>query len=191
VTADELLAVLQTLHRELDREMKVKWDRYLPLNELLADRWERAARLGFGPEASIYDASLVLGDVQVGPHTWIGPFTVLDGSGGLRIGSYCSISSGVQIYTHDSVKWALSGGRAPYDKAPVQIGNCCYVGSQTVIGKGVTIGDHCVIGACSFVNAHVAPFTIAVGSPCKPIGRVVLDKDGDVRLVYDHRQAAA
>ena len=33
-----------------------------------------------------YDSVLVIGDVQVGKNTWIGPFVVLDGSGGLEIG---------------------------------------------------------------------------------------------------------
>ena len=50
--------------------------------------------------------------VTVGAGTWIGPNTLLDGTGGLSIGASCSISAGVQIYTHDSVMWALSGGTA-------------------------------------------------------------------------------
>ena len=104
--------------------------------------------------------------------TWIGPFTLLDGTGGLQIGENCSISAGVQIYTHDTVAWALSGGAAEYERAPVSIGDCCHIGAQAVIVKGVSIGDHCVIGATSFVNRDVPPFTIAAGSPCRPIGRV-------------------
>jgi acetyltransferase-like isoleucine patch superfamily enzyme len=163
---------LRGVYDALRSEMREKWHRDLPLEELLFDRWERARQLGFGEGASIYHNSYVYGDVQVGEHTWIGPFTLLDGSGGLRIGSNCSISAGVHIFTHDSVQWALSGGAAPYERAPVSIGDCCYIGSQTVIAKGVTIGDHCVVGACSFVNRDLPPFTIAAGSPCRPTGRV-------------------
>jgi acetyltransferase-like isoleucine patch superfamily enzyme len=163
---------LRSVYDALRSEMRKKWHRDLPLEELLFDRWERARQLGFGEGASIYHNSYVYGDVQVGERTWIGPFTLLDGSGGLRIGSNCSISAGVHIYTHDSVQWAVSGGTAPYERAPVSIGDCCYIGSQTVIAKGVTIGDHCTVGACSFVNADLAPFTIAAGAPCRPTGRV-------------------
>jgi acetyltransferase-like isoleucine patch superfamily enzyme len=163
---------LRGVYDALRAEMRDTWHRDLPLEELLFDRWERARQLGFGDGSSIYHNSYVYGDVSVGANTWIGPFTLLDGSGGLRIGSNCSISAGVHIFTHDSVQWAVSGGVAPYERAPVAIGDCCYIGSQTVIAKGVTIGDHCIVGACSFVNRDLAAFTVAAGAPCKPTGRV-------------------
>jgi acetyltransferase-like isoleucine patch superfamily enzyme len=163
---------LRGVYDALRAEMRGRWHRDLPLEELLFDRWERARQLGFGEGASIYHNSYVYGDVLVGANTWVGPFTLLDGSGGLRIGSNCSISAGVHIFTHDSVQWAVSGGVAPYERAPVSIGDCCYIGSQTVIAKGVTIGDHCIVGACSFVNRDLPPFTIAAGAPCRETGRV-------------------
>ncbi len=102
-------------------ELRERWDRDLPLDELLFDRWERARELGFGEGTSIYHSSYVYGDVRVGRGTWIGPFTMLDGTGGLRSGTL-QISSGVQIYTHDTVEWAVSGGDAPYERAPVESG---------------------------------------------------------------------
>jgi acetyltransferase-like isoleucine patch superfamily enzyme len=177
---------------ELSRaEMRSKWNRDLPFEELLFDRWERAKSLGFGEGTSIYHNSYVYGDVKVGKQTWIGPFTLLDGSGGLEIGDYCSISSGVQIYTHDTVRWAVSGGKAEYDRAPVKIGDCCHIGAQTIIAKGVSIGRHCVIGACSFVNRDVPPFTIAVGIPCRSVGRVDIDEDGQVSLVMEQRKKSS
>ena len=165
---DEARAALQRLRSE----MRERFDRDLPLEELLFDRWERAQSLGFGEGTSIYHNSYVYGSVKVGRNTWIGPFTLLDGSGGLEIGSFCSISAGVQIYTHDTVKWAVSGGKAGYERAPVSIGDACYIGPQTVIAKGVTIGEHSVIGACSFVNRDIPPYTVAHGVPCRPAGRV-------------------
>ncbi len=171
-------------YAELRADVRNRWHRDLPFEELLFDRWERARSLGFGQGASIYHNSYVYGQVSVGQHTWIGPFTLLDGSGTLVIGDYCSISAGVHIYTHDSVSWALSGGKAEYERTPVTIGDCTYIGSQAVITKGVNIGHHVVIGAGSLVNRSVPPFSVNVGSPCRQVGRVVLD-DGDVRIVMD------
>ncbi|HJP56427.1 MAG TPA: acyltransferase [Gemmatimonadales bacterium] len=181
--ADDLLAALRALHATRSAEVRERWQRSLPLADYVVDRWERARGLGFGPGSSIYDQSLVLGDVDVGEGTWIGPNTVLDGSGGLRIGATCSISAGVQIYTHDSVRWALSGGRAPYDRAPVVIGDHCYLGPCTVVTSGVTIGRHCLIGAHSLVNRDLPDYSIAWGVPCRVVGRVEVS-GADVSFIY-------
>jgi acetyltransferase-like isoleucine patch superfamily enzyme len=182
---DAIFKSLITLYEKLRVRMRERWQRDLPFDELLFDRWERAKSLGFGEGSSIYHNSYVYGDVKVGKSTWIGPGTLLDGSGGLVIGEYCSISAGVHIYTHDTVKWAVSGGKAEYERASVRIGNCCYIGSQTVIAKGVTVGNHCVIGACSFVNRDIPPYTVVFGIPCRPVGRVNIDENGSVALLYE------
>lgn len=187
---DTLRRSLVTLYERLRAGMRQRWQRDLPFDELLFDRWERARTLGFGEKASVYHNCYLYGDVKVGANTWVGPFTLLDGSGGLEIGDYCSISAGVHIYTHDTVRWALSGGKAEYERAPVRIGDCCYIGSQSVVTKGVTIGEHCVVGACSLVNRGLPPYTIAFGVPCRSVGRVSIDGSGAVQLLMDNRSDA-
>jgi len=180
-----MLEMLRLLHAERSDEVRERWDRSLPLADYVVDRWERARSLGFGEGASIYDSSLVLGDVSVGEKTWIGPFTVLDGSGGLTIGRTCSISAGVQIYSHDTTRWALSGGRAEYERAPVAIGDHCYIGPMTIVTMGVTIGPRCLVGANSIVNKDLPAGSIAFGSTCRIVGRVKVGDDGSVELEYD------
>ena len=181
---------LWDLYEQLRTEKRDRFQRDLPIEELLFDRWERARQLGFGEGSSIYHSAIVYGDVTVGKGTWIGPNTLLDGSHGLTIGDSCSISAAVNIYTHDTVQWALSGGSAAYEGAPVSIGSCSHIGSHTVVAKGVTIGDHCVIGATSFVNRDIEPWTIAVGAPCRRIGRIEL-RDGHYELIYDEGKRPA
>lgn len=180
---ERIVLQLRQCYAELGKAARTRWNRDLPLDELLFDRWERAELLGFKSNANIYHNSYVYGDVKVDEYTWIGPFTLLDGSGGLTIGKYCSISSGVKIYTHDSVAWALSGGKQEYVKAPVSIGDCCHIGSDTVIVKGVSIGDHSVIGANSFVNRDLPPYSVAFGNPCRRHGDVVIGENGTVSFV--------
>lgn len=155
-----------------DRRSREQWNRSLPVVEATTDRWQRAASLGFGTGTSIYHLSYVYGDVSVGENTWIGPYTLLDGSGGLRIGSYCSISSGVHIYTHNTVKWAVSAGNVPYERQATEIGDCCFLGPYSVIAMGVTIAPHCVVAAHSFVNRDVPEYSIVAGTPAKAIGKV-------------------
>jgi len=169
---EKLLAELRGLWSERHREVDTHYRRTLPFGDYIVDRWEKARRLGFGDGTSIYDSVLVLGDVRVGSGTWIGPFVVLDGSGGLTIGSHCSISAGVQIYSHDTVKWALSGGTAPYEYSPTSIGDNCYIGPSAVVVKGVRIGNRCRIGAHSFVTADIPDGSAAHGAPCRVVGQV-------------------
>jgi acetyltransferase-like isoleucine patch superfamily enzyme len=182
---EELKKVLFEIFKELRDQRRREWRRVLPVGDELSDRWEKARYLGFGEGTSIYDSSLVIGDVKVGKNTWIGPFTILDGSGGLEIGDNCSIASGVQIYSHETVFWALSGGKMKYSRAKTAIGNCCYIGPNTIVSKGVKIGDHCLIGANSLVNMNLDGYSIANSSPCQVIGKVKIDKKGRVKLLLD------
>ena len=148
------------------------YQRTLPFGDYIVDRWEKARLLNFGEGTSVYDSVLVIGDVQVGKNTWIGPFVVLDGSGGLEIGSNCSISAGVQIYSHDSVNWAI-GKSTSYDYAATKIGSNCYIGPNTIISKGVSIGDKCIVGANSLVLKNITDNSKAAGTPCKITGTSV------------------
>jgi acetyltransferase-like isoleucine patch superfamily enzyme len=151
---------------------KNTFNRILPLGEYFSDRHEKAKFMGFGRGTTLYDTSVVLGNVIVGENTWIGPFVVLDGSGELSIGSHCSISAGVQIYSHDSVEWAVSGGKEAYQYAPTIIEDNCYIGPNTIIQKGVRIGQGSIIGANSLVNKNIPPHSKAYGSPIKIIDAV-------------------
>ncbi|MGX7927492.1 acyltransferase [Tsuneonella sp. HG094] len=165
-----LLADLRAFLAARRSEVSAAHTRTLPFGDYVSDRWEKARSLGFGDGTSVYDSAHVFGNVTVGRDTWIGPFTVLDGSGGLSIGSNCSISAGVQIYSHDTVEWATSGGSAPNAYAATAIGDNCYIGPNTIIAKGVTIGTGAIIGANSLVLDDVPAGAKAFGTPARIAG---------------------
>ena len=169
-TEDDLRRQIVELWKRLQEQVDARWNRTLPFGDYFVDRWEKATRLGFGDGTSIYDSSLVLGDVKVGKGTWIGPFTVLDGSGGLTIGDHCSISAGVHLYTHDTVRRALSGGTDEIERATTSIGSRCYIGPHAVVVMGVSIGDGCVIGANSLVLEDIPPGSRGHGNPFRVVG---------------------
>jgi len=186
---EDLALKFSLFYKELRKKKKSEWDRVLPFNEYIVDRWEKAKFVKTGKNSSIYDSSYIYGDVVIGKNTWVGPFTLLDGSGGkLSIGDYCSISSGVQIYTHDSVKWAITGGKASYEKDSVKIGNCCYVGPHSIILKGTKIGKHSIIGAHAFVNSDIPSNSIVFGIPAKVVGKIKINGSKVVLKYFEKKK---
>lgn len=155
--------------KKLRKEMFEKYNRHVSLQDLFSDRWETAKFYNFGEGSSCYNNVLILGNVSVGKNTWIGPNVILDGSGGLTIGSHCSISAGVQIYTHDTVKKSTTLGKIQSEVQETVIGDGVYIGPNSIIQKGVSIGDKAVIGAMSFVNKNVPSEGKYYGIPAKEI----------------------
>jgi len=168
---------IQELHKLLGEGLDDQYNRSLPLADEILDRWERAKLLGFGKGSSIYDSSYVFGDVQVGANTWIGQFTIIEGTGGLEIGEYCTISAGVHIYSHDNIKRTLTKGQSPLEYGAVKIGDGVYIGPQSIISKGVNIGECSVIAANSFVKSDFPSHSIIAGNPAKAIGTVAINGD--------------
>ena len=184
---DRLHADLRALRERLDRETLMRFRRLNPFTENLID-WKQRGRDWTGDDRSvtIYDSATVIGDVEIGPHTWVGPLTMLDGSGGLTIGHHCSIATGAQLLTHDTVRWALSGGNDDYEHAATSIGDCCFIGTLSVVVKGVIVGDRCLVASGSVVVQDVAPGTIVAGAPAREVGTVEADEAGRIRLSYEN-----
>ena len=175
----EALLLARQLRALREQLRAYTWKRYRrvnPFGEDLVD-WKEKGHFVSGKDVTIYDSTTVVGDVTIGDHTWIGPFCSLDGSGGLSIGAYCSISAGTHIQTHDTARWAVSGGRAPYDYGPVRIGDRCFLGVNAVITRGVSIGAGSIIGAGAVVTHDVEEGTLVAGVPARPIGKVVVEGD--------------
>lgn len=125
----------------------------------------------------------IIGTPQIGDGTWIGAFTVIDGSGGLTIGRGCDISTGAQVYTHSSVRRCVSGHAYDVvDRAPTTIGDHVFVGANAVVNMGVTIGDRSVVAAGAVVTRDVPAATVVAGVPARPVATIVAD-GGDVRYV--------
>lgn len=171
-------------HEKVLRE----WNRVLPTNELFLSRWEKAEMLGAEEGSSIYDSAVVFGDVQIGKNVWVGPWVILDGSGGgVTIGDWSGIGAGSCIFTHNSIKRTLSAGKYPVTHAPVVIGERCNIGSMSFIGMGVEIGRCSVVSPNSFVLKSFPPCSIIAGSPAKQIGIVHVSEDDEIELEFFHK----
>jgi UDP-3-O-[3-hydroxymyristoyl] glucosamine N-acyltransferase len=95
---------------------------------------------------------VILGKPEIGEGTWIGHFTILDGSCGLTIGKNCSIASGVHIYTHSTHELVTEGKTKLVGS--VTIGDNVAIGANSVIMYDVSIGDNVCIPALSLIKPH-------------------------------------
>jgi acetyltransferase-like isoleucine patch superfamily enzyme len=114
----------------------------------------------------------VVGDPTVGEGTWIGPYCLLDGSGGLVIGSGCDLAAGVQVYTHSTAARCVTNRAVDTERRPVTIGDHTFIGANAVVLMGVTIGSGCIVGAGSVVTRDVPDGSCALGVPARVVGSV-------------------
>lgn len=139
--------------------------------------------LGHGgiPANPYHPHAWLLADPVIGEGCWIGPFSVLDGSGGLRIGKGTSIGPGAQVYTHSSVARTISEGATPIERRATRIGDYVHVGPNAVVLMGCDIGDHTVIapGAVVSEGTVVPSYSVVFGVPAKVI------KNGTKKFAVD------
>ena len=94
----------------------------------------------------------------------------------IRIGNDVLIGPRVSIYTAaHPIDASVRNEQLEYGKE-VKIGSSVWIGGNTVICPGVTIGDNVVIGANSCVTKDIEPNVVAAGNPCKVI-RKITEKD--------------
>lgn len=100
----------------------------------------------------------------------------------LKIGAFCSIAADVGIFLggNHHPEWVTTfpfgamwyehhHPEQPSSRGDVVIGNDVWIGREAIIMSGVTVGDGAVIGARAVVGKNVAPYTIVVGNPAKPL----------------------
>ncbi len=132
---------------------------------------------------------LVLGD-----ETWIQTFdghTVFSTKPGAQIiaGDRCWFSGGllgaskrITVGDHTLIGWGcmvldsdlhrMDNDSPPVKPEPVRIGSHVWMPSYVTVLKGVSIGDHCVIGTGALVTKDIPSNSFAAGRPAKVIRRI-------------------
>ncbi len=104
----------------------------------------------------------------------------------LIIGKFCQIAAGVEFVMNGANHQMNAVTTFPFytlegwDMSPPEkhdlplkgdtvIGSDVWVGQNTVILPGVHIGDGAIIGADSVVGSDIAPYTVVVGNPARPL----------------------
>lgn len=125
----------------------------------------------------------VSGPVEIGRHTYLsGPrIDVVAHSNPIFIGNFCSIARGVQIQEYNHVTSGLTTaflsrridphrGISPDEiisKGPITIGHDVWIGANSIVISGVTIGTGSVIAAGAVVTKDVSPYAIVAGNPAR------------------------
>lgn len=171
-----LFRQMRELCLKLREYRRGRWNRSDPFMEMLFERSEKGEWHGY-EDVVLHDSTVITGDVTIGRGTFVGPQCNLDGSGGLSIGSHCSIAVGTRIFSHDSAKWAVSGGKCPVERSPTVIEDRCFIGANSVVTRGVRIGRCSVVGAGSVVTRDVPAHSIVGGVPARILGTVSVEGD--------------
>lgn len=112
----------------------------------------------------------------------------------LTMGDHVSITRGVTILTHD-YSWSVvkghpdSRGMLLGAQSPVAIGSNVFIGMNAIITRGVTIGDHVVIGAGSVVTGDCESGFVYAGNPARKL--MSLEEFRDKREQQQIKEAKA
>ena len=104
-------------------------------------------------------------------------FVVLDVAK-VRIGKNAQIAPNVAIYTAGHPIHPDSRNSGYEYGIEVTIGDNVWIGGNTCIMPGVTVGNNVVIGAGSVVTRDLPDNVIAVGNPCRVV-RQITEEDRD------------
>lgn len=109
-------------------------------------------------------------NIRVGINCLIGrPGNYLQGKGGLYFGDYVKLAPNVGVLTsnHDLYDQRISNTKE------VHIGDYCWVGMNSVILPGVTLGTRTIVAAGSVVTKSFPEgFCVIAGSPAKIIKKL-------------------
>lgn len=119
--------------------------------------------------------------IKIGKNSTINPRCYIETTGGVDIGENVIMTGKSSILTHEhnmkKGKAIREQGITP--KHDTVIGNDVFIGYQSTIMGGITIGDGAVTGAHSVVTRDVEPYTIVAGVPAKKIGERVEENRDD------------
>jgi acetyltransferase-like isoleucine patch superfamily enzyme len=121
--------------------------------------------------------------IYIGNKSWIGINSVLSsGQGGLFIGNNVIIASNVTMVTgnHDYRDIAATTAEQQYVGSPIHIHDDVWIGANSAIVGGVTVGKHAVIAAGSVVTKDVPAYTMVGGVPAKIIKKFKDDENSTI-----------
>lgn len=114
--------------------------------------------------------------LSIGHSVFIGYHSLIDLSDVVTFGDCCTLTHRCTLFSHLDIGLSpLKQHILPVMRGPIQIGRGAFIGSHTFIAHSTTIGEGAIVGANSFVDKHIPPYTLAVGTPAKVVARINRD----------------
>lgn len=112
-----------------------------------------------------------VGEVSIGNKSIVGIGSVIIGP--VSIGNNVMIAQNIVIsgLNHGYEDITLPPSEQAVTCKPIIISDNVWIGANSVITAGVTLGKHCVIGAGSIVTKSIPEYSVAVGNPARVIKR--------------------
>ena len=122
-----------------------------------------------GEWTTVHDRCLLLSTsgLQIGAHGWFGQHTVLDGTGGLKIGNGVRVGMYSQIWSHVAAGEQIEGCTL-FGTRPVVIEDDVWLVGSCIVASGVTIGKRAVALIASNITKSVPANGVVAGSPALP-----------------------
>lgn len=122
-----------------------------------------------------------VGDLWIGNYTRIGLHNTIIGPA--RIGSHVNLAQNVTVtgLNHNFLDVDRNMDEQGVSTAQVTIEDDVWVGANSVILPGVTLGKHCVVAAGSVVSRTIPPYSVCAGCPARVIKTYDFDKREWVR----------
>ncbi|HUK40054.1 MAG TPA: LnmK family bifunctional acyltransferase/decarboxylase, partial [Candidatus Acidoferrales bacterium] len=112
-------------------------------------------------------------ELCIGNHTFIGHGCNLSAAESIVIGDHCLIAARVRIQDFDGhpmdAELRRSKPTPPEGIKPIRIGNDVWIGYNSIILKGVTIGERAVVSAMSLVADDVPADALVGGNPARVV----------------------
>lgn len=134
-----------------------------------------ARGIRLGRQVSVHESVLLAaneGYIEIGDRSWLAPFCLVYGNGGVSIGNDVLIAPRVSINTvsHHAERTDVPINDQGTYCDPVRIDDDVWIGMHAVILQGVHIGRGAIIGAGAVVTRDVPPGALAVGVPARVKG---------------------
>ena len=108
--------------------------------------------------------------LTIGSRTYVGPSAIIGVGGPISVGSDCQIGSGC-TFISENHEVDDDGQPSPtrVRRVGIEIGNQCWIGHRVVVLDGVSLGDHCVVGAGAVVTKSFPARSKIAGVPARQV----------------------